>query len=376
MSIAIEIAGYLPYEADQLRRTMGNQRKEARLTAALADLRLRLIEQEIAPAVAIQIESDLRGFANYGFPESHAWSFALIAYATAWLKAHHPTEFYFGLMNAQPMGFYSIGTLLQDARRHQVPLLPISLRDGARDCTVETTDDAALPALRIGWRFARGIGDRQLDALDAALRDGPFTGIADVVRRGALERTSVVALARADAFGAWEPDRRLAAWKALRVVGDTLPLAPAHEGEFVPKPLSRHHRILLDYFANGFCLDGHPMEGVRAQLVHLGVDDSASIRQRKPREKVLVAGLVIARQRPQTAKGTVFLLLEDERGHMNVIVPATIDGKDREEMLRAVVILVYGRVEQQNEDAVQQIVGERFQAMEMAGMSYQSRDFR
>src|SRR5262249_32535101 len=156
---------------------------------------------------AEQIESDLRGFANYGFPESHAWSFALIAYATAWLKAHHATAFYYGLLNAQPMGFYSVGTLLQDARRHGVPLRPACLRDGARDCTVEPT--AVGPwALRIGWRFARGIGDWQLEQLAAAQQERRFDGIADVAQRGGLDRTAAVALARADAFAAWEPDRR------------------------------------------------------------------------------------------------------------------------------------------------------------------------
>src|ERR1019366_3621009 len=206
MAIAIALAGYTPAEADLLRRTMGNQRKETLLVAALADLRERMIAKEIAPAVAEQIEADLRGFANYGFPESHAWSFALIAYATAWLKTNYPTEFYFGLLNSQPMVFYSVSTLLHDARRHDVPLRPPCLARGHRDCTTEPDADPARPALRVGWRFIRGLGRVGLDALEAAQTTRPFCGIADVVQRAHLDRTNTIAVAQSGAFAAWEPD--------------------------------------------------------------------------------------------------------------------------------------------------------------------------
>lgn len=374
MAIAIALAGYTPAEADMLRRTMGNERKEALLTAALADLRERMIEKEIAPAVAEQIEADLRGFANYGFPESHAWSFALIAYATAWLKTNYPTEFYFGLLNSQPMGFYSVSTLLHDARRHDVPLRPPCLARGHRDCTTEPDADPARPALRVGWRFIRGLGSVGLDALEAAQTTRPFCGIADVVQRAHLDRTNTIAVAQSGAFAAWEPDRRRAAWEALRAAGDTMPLAPAHEAALDTRPMSRHRRILLDYFATGFCLDGHPMEGFRRKLQRLGVHDSRSILVVPDRESVLVSGLIISRQRPHTANGTVFLLLEDEHGHINVIVPKTIKGKDRDAVKHAMLIVVLGRVERNG--PVQQIVGSRFQAMQMEGLTYNSRDFR
>ena len=374
MAIAIALAGYTPAEADTLRRTMGNERKEARLIAALADLRERMIEKHVAKSVAEQIESDLRGFANYGFPESHAWSFALIAYATAWLKTNHPTEFYLGLLNSQPMGFYSVSTLLHDARRHHVPLRPPCLRDGFRDCTTEPGDNPAIPVLRVGWRFIRGLGDRHLDAMVAARLASPIRGIADVVRRARLDRAASIAIAQSGAFAAWEPDRRKAAWEALRVAGDTMPLAPAHEAALDTTPMSRNRRILLDYFATGFCLDGHPMEALRKKLNRLGVKDSRTVLDVPNRETVVVSGLVIARQRPQTANGTVFLLLEDEHGHINVIVPKTIEGKDRDDMKHAVVILVMGRVEWNG--ASLQIMGSRFQALQVEGLTYNSRDFR
>jgi error-prone DNA polymerase len=376
MAIAMELAHYTGAEADRLRRTMGNHRKEARLTAALAELRERLVQSRVADDVAAQIEADLRGFANYGFPESHAWSFALIAYATAWLKTHHPTEFYFGLLNAQPMGFYPVSTLLHDARWHGVPLLPPCLRDGQRDCTTVAVENEARRALRVGWRFVRGVGTHCLDRLEAAREAAPFRSIADVVVRSGLERTSAAALARADAFAAWEPDRRRAAWEALRAAGDTMPLAPAPDVVLTTRPLSRHHRILLDYFSTGFCLDGHPMEVLRERLERLRVHHSESIRFCRDGETVLVAGLVIARQRPSTAKGTVFLLLEDEYGHLNVIVPVSVAGADREVVQHALVMLIEGKIEWEGDHEVLQIVGKRFQSVRVPGLTHRSRDFR
>ncbi|MGH7583668.1 MAG: hypothetical protein ACREL5_10625, partial [Gemmatimonadales bacterium] len=175
-------------------------------------------------------------------------------------------------------------------------------------------------------------------------------------------------------FAAWEADRRLAAWEALRAAGDTMPLAPAHESVLDPRPMSRARRVLLDYFANGFCLDGHPMEALRKRLDQLGVEDCASMAKVRHGEQVLVAGLLIARQRPETANGTVFLLLEDEHGHINVIVPVTIAGKDRDAVKHAMVIMVLGRVEWSG--PVQQIVGSRFQALQVEGLTHRSRDFR
>ncbi len=374
MSIAIELAGYRPAEADQLRRTMGSMRKEEKLLAALAQLRERLVAKGIEPAVAEEIESDLHSFANYGFPESHAWSFALIAYVTAWLKTHHPTEFILGLMNAQPMGFYPISTLIHDARRHGVPLKPPCLRDGSSDCTTEPADDPARPALRIGWRFIRGLGTKGLTALQMARAQQPFASIEDVIRRTRMERSNAMALARGGAFAAWEPDPRRASWIALRASGDTLPLAPAREAVIIPRPMSRKARVLLDYFSTGLCLDGHPMEAFRRKFTRLGIESSESLQQVRHGETVLVSGLVIARQRPQTAKGTVFLLLEDEFGHVNVIVPVSVTGDDREAVRYAIIILALGRVER--DGGLTQVIATRYRAVKAEGFGHRSRDFR
>ncbi|HEY6948640.1 MAG TPA: DNA polymerase III subunit alpha, partial [Gemmatimonadales bacterium] len=222
MAIAMAMGRYTAAEADALRRTMGHNRKRHRLLDELARLRERMIERGIEPPVAALVAQDLESFGSYGFPESHAWSFALIAYATAWLKRHHPAEFYMGLLNSWPMGFYPPATLVNDARRQGVEVRGPCLRDGDWECTVEETADPARPALRIGWRHVRGVGDKAVERLAAARAAGPFGSIADGVRRAGLTRAEALGLARSGAFGAWEPDRRHAAWEAIGVAGDDL----------------------------------------------------------------------------------------------------------------------------------------------------------
>ncbi|HEX2717474.1 MAG TPA: error-prone DNA polymerase [Gemmatimonadaceae bacterium] len=381
MRISQVLAGYTAAEADELRRTMGNQRKQAKLLAALHRLRDRMIERGVDEHVAQRIAEDLESFANYGFPESHAWSFALIAYATAWLKAHHPTEFYVGILNAQPMGFYSVATLVHDAKRHGVVVRLPCLAGGAADCTAEETDDPAHPALRLGWRFIRGIGDRSLETLTSARERGPFAGIADVVRRARLTRPDAAALARAHAFAAWEPDRRRAAWLALRAAGDTLPLAPSREDGFAPRPLDHHAGVVADYNALGLSVSGHPMERFRPWLRRIGARDSSELLRAKNGERVVMAGLVTVRQRPQSANGTVFILLEDEHGHVQVIVSKRMDEEHREVVRFSTFLMVYGRLER--EGAHVSIVGTTFQRLDdheveegSERLVYHSHDFR
>lgn len=378
MAIAMTLGGYTAAEADLLRRTMGHQRKQAQLQAALEGLRARMVERGVGAEAARQVTDDLRGFANYGFPESHAWSFALIAYATAWLKAHYPAEFYAGLLNAWPMGFYAPATLVHDAKRHRVEVRPPCLARGAWDATVEETGDARRPALRIGWRHVRGLGDRARDALHRAAAAGPFTAIGDVVRRAALTARETAALARAGAFVVWESDRRRAAWEALRTAGDTLPLAPARLGDetggYLPDPLTRHDEILGEYAAMGLSVAGHPMERWREWCRRVGARHSHDVAGCRDRERVVVAGLVIVRQRPQTAKGTVFVLLEDEFGVINVIVPPPLVETNREILWHAPFLLVYGRVER--DGPAVNVVGEMFKPLEAQGLVVQAHDFR
>lgn len=397
MAIGMALAGYTASEADELRRTMGNHRKLAKLTAALERLRERMESRGISSATAAEIVEDLKSFANYGFPESHAWSFALIAYATAYLKTHYPAEFYAGILNAWPMGFYSPATLVHDARRHGVEVRAPCLRDGMRDCTVEETrgtgkspEVATLvgPALRIGWRHIRGIGEHTLDALEAAQHDTRFSSIRDVVHRARLTRTDAAALARGRAFAAWQTDRRRAAWEALRVAGDILPLAPAWREEtgqdsggfadgFNPRALGRDEEIALDYCAVGLSTAGHPMERYREWLGRMGAIGCAELAAYGGGERVIVAGLVTVRQRPQSAKGTIFLLLEDEQGSVNVIVWKKLAEEHREAVRHANFLAVYGRVER--DGAQVSVIAQRFRALDGLDMSldlaHHSRDF-
>ena len=271
MSIAMTLGGYTGAEADEMRRTMGHIRKKGRLQEALERLYGAMIANQVDAEVARRICDDFLSFANYGFPESHAWSFALIAYTTAYLKAHHPAELFCGLLNSMPMGFYSIGTLIHDAKLQGVPLLPPCLRDGDWESTVEEAEHPTKPALRIGWQHVRGIGSHTIEALCDARMAAAFTSIADVVERAKLTRADAIALARAGAFHVWADDRRHAAWEALRAVGDLLPLAPARHTFHNPPPLDHDRLVLLDYHAVGLTLNGHPMDAVRERLRERGV---------------------------------------------------------------------------------------------------------
>jgi error-prone DNA polymerase len=374
MAISMVLGGYTALEADELRRTMGNSRKAARLRVQIERLRARMTGRGIPDDVAERITEDMRIFANYGFPESHAWSFGLIAYATAYLKAHYPAEFLLGLLNAQPMGFYSPATLVHDAMRHGVRVLPPCLRDGDWDATLEETDDPARPAVRIGWRQIRGMGAKAREALRAAREDGAFRSIEDLIRRTGFGRAEALHLARAGALEAWEPGRHAAAWEALRAAADTLPLAPAHRLPFHARELEGAERIFLDYLATGVSTAGHPVQHLRPRLQRLGAHSSADLPRAQPGTHVLVAGLVVARQHPSTAKGTVFVLLEDEWGFINVIVPAPLFQENKETVKHSPFLLVEGRFERQG--TVLNVVGRHFKRMEAGPLAHVSHDFR
>ncbi len=370
MAIAMRLGGYSGAEADALRRTMGNIRKKTRLEGALKTLEAAMLARaergEIGPLsaeMAHRICEDLLSFANYGFPESHAWSFALIAYATAYLKAHHPTEFFLGLLNAQPMGFYPISTLVHDAKRNGVELHPPCLATAEAECTTEETSDPERPALRIGWQFVRGVGSRVLETMRAARTGGPFTSIADVVSRGKLSRGDVLAFAQAGAFAAWAPDRRHAAWEGLRASGDVLPLAPATVSAHDPVPIDREQLVFLDYHALGMSIGGHPMTSVREALARGGAIDSRTLATMPNGRIVTVAGLVTVRQRPSTAKGVIFLLLEDEHGYVNIVVQKAMVEANEEVVKRAPFVVIQGQV--QNDGATISVLGQRFMELEM-----------
>ncbi|MFL5489030.1 MAG: error-prone DNA polymerase, partial [Gemmatimonadaceae bacterium] len=373
MAIAMKLGGYSAAQADELRRTMGHIRKVEKLHRVLEQLRSRMVERGVTEDVAAKIADDLKSFANYGFPESHAWSFALIAYATGYLKAHYTAEFYAGLLNSYPMGFYPPSTLIHDARRHGLHVLPPCMRDGDWECITEPTENPDRPALRIGWRHIRGLGEKTLDALKAARGWGRFTSIDDVIARASLKRPDALHLARAGAFGCWEPDRRRSAWVAMRAVGDSLPLAPARETSYNPRPLTRDELIFLDYFSVGISVSGHPMEHLREKLRKAGALDSKQLEKLEGGEWIATAGLVTIRQQPQSAKGTVFLLMEDEFGFINVIVSKKLVEEYSEVVRFSTFVMVEGKFER--DDGVRNVIGKKFSELEVKQLVHASRDF-
>jgi error-prone DNA polymerase len=226
-------------------------------------------------------------------------------------------------------------------------------------------------AVRVGWKHIRGLGEEARDRLQRAAASGPFRGVEDVVRRAELSRKDALHLARAGAFEAFEPGRRKAAWEALRAAADTLPLAPARRLPFDPVEMDEEALIFLDYLATGICVSGHPMDHVRSRLAEYGIRSSADLPDLRDRAPVLVAGLVVARQHPATAKGTVFILMEDEHGFINVIVPPPVYAAYREVIHHSPFLLIEGRFER--EDRVMNVVARRFRELKRRAGSASAR---
>src|SRR4051794_11735100 len=389
MQVAIALAGFTAGDADVLRRAMGHKRSRERMAAICQRMLDGMAANGIASVDADRIFNQINGFADYGFPESHAASFALIVYASAYLKHYYAPEFTAAILNAQPMGFYAPGTLVEDARRHGVEVRPVDATQSGWEATLERRDDAAAataspkrirgavhhasapsaPAVRLGFRSIRGLGATARDRLEAALTERPFTSIEDVVRRSGLDQRGLRHLAEAGAFDAMlpqEPDvrkRRAALWTLLDAArGDAGPLAPrrrvAERASIAPVPaMTRVELTEADYRMTGISLAGHPMSHVRQLLEPNGVRSARDLlRNGRDGERVATAGLVICRQRPGTAKGFVFLTLEDETGLVNVVV--TPQRFERQALLisRTPLLLVRGVLQ-----VVQNVVNVRAQ---------------
>ncbi|HKK27652.1 MAG TPA: error-prone DNA polymerase [Gemmatimonadota bacterium] len=377
MKVAVALAGFTPAQADRLRRAMGFKRSERAMREVGRELEEGLARNGVPPEVREKIFRQLTAFASYGFPESHAASFALLVYASAWLKLHAPPEFYCALLNAQPMGFYSPSTLVHDARRHGVEVRPLDLARSAWDSTLEEGEAPGFggaapagdgPALRLGLRLVRGLGAAARERLEAARAEGPFGSVEEVVRRSGLGPSELRALAEAGAFRTLWPGRRAALWEVLRRLrGEAGPLAPRRpersperpperppepppvEGGRRPAsgplaPMTRPERIAADYRSTGLSPEGHPMEHLRAALDARGVLPAAALREREGGEEVAVAGIAICRQRPGTARGVMFMTLEDETGFANFVAMPDVRERFRVE-LRSPLLLARGVVE-------------------------------
>ena len=328
IKLAMVAADYTPGEADQLRRDMAAWKKHGRIKDHRERLVSRMMYKGIRQEFAERVFEQICGFGEYGFPESHAASFALIAYATSWLKCHHHDGFTCSLLNALPMGFYTPATIVEDARRHGVEVRPVDVRHSHWDCTLEHRGDAAEDdaegtghAVRMGLRFIKGLGetDGQRAALESRLH--PFADLEDFVRRARLGERQLVMLAEAGALEGLGLPRREALWEVRRLVRaaqDSLRL-PVDEQLPGFTALDSFETIAWDYRASQHSPRGHPMGPLRQLLQAQGLPDARTIRQGKHGSAVRYAGLVISRQRPGTAKGVVFMTMEDETGFVNLV---------------------------------------------------------
>jgi error-prone DNA polymerase len=364
MRCAIVVSGCTPGEADSLRRAMSRKRGSEQMRRATGTIRAGMAARGVEGEAAEKVLGWLEACASYTFPESHAISFALLAYASAWLRLRYPAEYLAAILNAQPMGFYPVSTLIHDARAHGVEVRPADLGRSAWDCTLETREDSDEPAVRVGLRFVRGLGSRAGARLRAALAGGPFASVADVLERSGAGEAELRALAAAGAFRGWvDGGPRQELWTVLgelRARRSGGPLAPAVEsGERMPE-VPAAMRTILDHHATGFDVEGHPMRHLRDRVAAAGVQTVEALRKpgRRHGERVTAAGLVIVRQRPGTAKGFVFLGLEDETGRLDVIITPKLYAAERETINGSGILAVRGRLGV--EDGVVNLKAERF----------------
>ncbi len=330
MRLAVVAADYTPGEADQLRRDMAAWRSAGRIEQHRDRLISAMENKGIATEFAARVFDQIRGFGEYGFPESHAASFALIAYATSWLRCHYLAEFTCSLLNAQPMGFYAPATIVGDAQRHGLELRPIDVMHSAWDCTLEPTDDSFGFAVRMGLRWVKGMQlvDGQRIAGARALR--PFASIEDLVRRAHVATRTYTSLAEVGALGALVEQgasRRDALWQVAGWVarqGDALTLGGDVAGEVALAPLTELDQIFWDYSASDHSTRGHPLGPLRAELRSHGWPDARAITRGRDGARIDYVGIVICRQQPSTAAGVVFMTLEDETGFVNLVVWAQV----------------------------------------------------
>ena len=357
MRVAIECAGFTPGEADQLRRAMATFKHTGGVSAfgekLIAGMMARGYDEEFARRTFSQLE----GFGSYGFPESHAASFALIAYASSWVKCHHPDVFCAALLNAQPMGFYAPAQIVRDAREHGVEIRPVDINCSRWDCTLESAEKEGRFAVRLGMRMVRGLANDQAAILLAGRTDRAFADVEEAWRRGGAQVGSLVRLAEADAF---RPSlglaRREALWaiKALRDI--PLPLFAAAEGQPAPetndqvvalKAMTAGHEVIEDYGHVGLTLRRHPVSFLRDELKADRILTCTEANSHPDRRRIKVAGLVLVRQRPGTAKGVTFITIEDETGVANLVVWADLYERQRRTVLTANMLAVEGRVQRE-----------------------------
>ena len=382
MALAVVGGGFTPGKADHLRRAMAAWRKKSdQLERLCQELMEGLVANGYSQEFAQRLYDQIQGFGEYGFPESHAASFALIVYVSAWIKCHHPAAFAAALINSQPMGFYAPAQIVRDVKEHGVHVREIDVNASLWDCTLEGPSEA--PELRLGMRLVKGLRAADVDDLVAAVAaHGPFADIESLRARSQVPVRALKALARADAFGSMGIDRQRALWRirALRdEPADTLWSSQAPRTDAAPLPeIPLIQRVREDYATTRLSLKAHPVSFLRAELDTAGVVPAREIadeRRYRHERSASVAGIVLVRQRPMTAKGLFFMTIEDESGAANVIVHPHVFDRDKEAARHATLVLVHGRVERAG--AVVHLIARRLETLDrtFGHLTSRSRDF-
>lgn len=380
-------AGYKPHEADNLRRSMAAWRRGGDMEPHRIRIRELMVGKGYAPEFIDQIFEQIKGFGSYGFPQSHAASFAKLVYISCWLKRHETAAFYCALLNAQPMGFYSPSEIVQDARRSRsgrasVEVLPVDVGCSDWDCTLEGGDvyrgnDGGQAAIRLGFRQIKGMSEAMARAIVAARAQRPFADVRDLCLRAGLDEKARTALAEAGALASLAGHRHAARWAVAGIERQRplLPGSPDEDEIALPAP-SAGEEVVSDYRSTGLTLGAHPLSLIRERLRAQRVLDSRQLLELPHGRGAFAAGIVTQRQRPATAKGTIFVTLEDEHGMVNVVVWAHLALRRRKALLGARLLGVRGRWEQV--DGVRHLIARDLQ--DLTGLLGQvrtsSRDFR
>ncbi|MES2605774.1 MAG: OB-fold nucleic acid binding domain-containing protein, partial [Pseudomonadota bacterium] len=325
---------------------------------------------------AEQIYQMTKGFGEYGFPESHAASFALLVYFSSWLKCHEPAAFCAALLNSQPLGFYMPAQLVQDARRHNVEVRPADATISDWDSTLERGAHGA-PAVRLGLRMIKGLPEESGQRIVQARRAAAFTDSEDFFRRTQLDRRALNCLSEANALSTLAGHRRMALWQTLGRAPDDVPLAVNERIETQPSLLAptEGEDIVADYRRTGLTLGRHPLALLRGRLTAMRISSAADVNNANHQQPIYAAGIVTCRQRPGTASGVVFVTMEDETGTINVVVWSSLVTRQRRELLGSSLLGVHGIVECKD-GVVHLVAGRLFDHSHLLGeLAVGSRDF-
>jgi error-prone DNA polymerase len=383
IKLAMVAAGFSGGEADQLRRAITNWGKNSKLLSFEKKLTQGMIARGYDEDFARRLFEQIKGFGGYGFPESHSASFALLAYVSAWLKCHHPAAFFTGLLNSQPMGFYSPSQLIQDARRHEVTVLPIDVNQSDWDHQLLDSRRSlqSQPPLRLGLRLVKGLSREGAQRVIEARQQAPFRQISNLRQRARLDRRDMEALADADALASLSGHRHQSQWQIM-ALEQPKPLLRDEQHQSadyfddavqLPAPAIAEE-VLSDYRATGLTLRAHPMSLLRERYPFNRCKRHADLEELGNNRFVRIAGLVTCRQRPGSASGVLFLTLEDETGNSNIVVWQRTQQQFRQVLMTAQLLLVKGTVE--TKDKVTHIIaGSLYNyTHELQALQVQSRD--